>query len=372
MSISPRQMWTNMAAATNSRAATLEQLANVEANWTTAKEDRSSKEQTFLEAEAEMVAEFPDDLPRKAWKQLQSLNAERQKANERFELVDRDRRKLVKLRDDQTESLMKLCDEYFGEGQRDLDFDGDAPTDGPLWAGVQLVNIVGPMMVEHYTRHGIATIGQAKAALEGQHVKQLINDGHLSKDAADFLKAKVVWYLDTRGVEHALGKVNQKKVAIPDAPAKVKDEGAVEAKDGPAAIEISNPEWDEACGMTATVQDGDVVPIKKPLRFLERDGERFIVTNDEKDGTIRIGLHVVPRAEWEALRPDAKPPIDKLLATDAGEVVVIGQKVIRPRPNRKPAEIPAAKPTPGKKKHRAGHVKDKAGRARVRREAEAK
>ena len=29
MSISPRQMWTNMAAATNSRAATLEQLANV-------------------------------------------------------------------------------------------------------------------------------------------------------------------------------------------------------------------------------------------------------------------------------------------------------------------------------------------------------
>ncbi len=386
MSISPRQFFANLSAATVSRLNTLERLANVEADWTTAKEDKAGKEQTFLEAVAEMEEHNKDELPAKEWKRLQGLTDDRTRAIERYELVDRDKRKLIKLRDDQTESLCDLCAEHCGSGQKSLDFDGAKDESGPLWKIVPVVRLVGPMMLPHYSKLGIATVDEAKTAMESGRIRELVAKEELEKDVAEFLRVQVASYLDTHGVDHNLGKVNLKKLSVPDAPGKEKPESAPAADDGPKMVELSNPVWDDACRCKGKIDADNAIvgTTRRPWKPFElAAGATFMIFEDQPEVNRLNAVQVIPRDVWEKAHPDKKPrqsmglpdepnPLaDLLVASDAGELVCGRTVTFALARNKKPKDIPPAAPTPGKPKHKPAHPKGKGGRAAVRRKAEA-
>lgn len=385
MSIAPRQFFANLSAATVSRLNTLERLANVEADWTTAKEDKASKEESFLEAVAEMEEHNKDELPAKEWKRLQGLTDDRTRAIERYELVDREKRKLIKLRDDQTESLCDLCAEHCGSGQKDLDFDGDKDESGPLWKAVQLVNLVGPMMVPHYSKLGLATIDEAKTAMESGRIRELVAKDELEKDVAEFLRVTVASYLDTRGVDHNLGKVNLKKLSVPDAPGKEKPAKPA-TDDGPKLVELSNPVWDDACRCKGKIDADNAIvgATRRPWKPFElAAGATFMIFEDQPEVNQLRAVQVIPRDVWEKAHPDSKPrqqmglpdepnPLaDLLVASDAGELVLGRTVTFAFAKNKKPKDIKPAAPTPGKAKHKPVHPKGKAAKAAVRRAAEA-
>lgn len=333
MSTVAERLWSRLTAIIASRQTASARLAEENANWEIAKETLKERKDGFEEALNEAAEKFTSKLPDEEWARQRKLHEDLMRAQETFELTDRAKRRDEKLIRDQERRLMDLCVETFGDPAK-LNYAeaaGGKQLDGNAWEGVMLADVIGDMFAPHYVPLGVLTVLQAKNALEGTAVKQAVSDEKLTKEQAEFLKSEVIRFLDSRSIEHKLGKAS-KKTVIPE-PAKATPEGAGVPAGDPEAFadggEINTKEWtafQDYCGATA-------IASSKPVEKLVKVGERhFVCVAIGAD--YAIGAHAIPRKQYEAdhkknvirTEPDVKDGAEKyqgvITAGPRGEYVL--------------------------------------------------
>jgi len=298
MSTVADRLWSRITAIIASQMTAASRLAEESASWEVAKETLKERLDGFNEFLKESAEKHPTHVPDDVWEQQRKLHADLMRAQESFELADRAKRRDEKLVREQERRLLDLCVETFGDPSK-LNYAEAAAgkqLDGDAWQGVMLADVIGDMFAPHYVPLGVITVLQAKNALEGTAVKQAVTDEKLTKQQAEFLKAEVIRFLDSRAIEHKLGKA-PRKVEIPDA-AKPAPEGASVPASDPSAFdnggEIDSKQWSQFqdyCGATALASS-------KPIDKLVKVGERhFVCVAVGPD--YAVGAHAVPRKELE-------------------------------------------------------------------------
>ena len=204
-------IWTRCTAAISEHASATTRLEETKEAWEQAKSTRDERQRDHDEAERAAALEHPADLPAAKWKSLQGLYADRTRAEEAFEVLDRARRKMLDLVKTLGERILKLNFEAFGD-EPSLKFDGKSPP----WQGVELADFMGDLIAQPFLKAGVRTLADAKAGLEGTHLKQMLTSGEITTEQHGYLKAKVIERLDAFAVEHKLGKA--KRVDIPEMP----------------------------------------------------------------------------------------------------------------------------------------------------------
>lgn len=298
MSTVADRLWSRLTAIIASRQTAATRLAEEAASWEVARETLKERRDAHNEFMAEAAEKHPDKMPDSVWEKLRGLHADVMQGQTAFDLVDRAKRRDEKLVREQERRLIDLCIETFGDPSKlnYAEVAGAKEHSGPLWEAVMLADLLGDMFAPHYVPLGLLTVRQAKDALEGTAVKQAVVDEKLTKEQADFLRAEVIRFLDSRAIEHKLGKA-PKKTTIPE-PAKPAQEGAAVPAGNPAVYadggEITTKEWEafqDYCGATA-------IASSRPIEKLVKVGDRQFVCV-AIGANYAIGAHAVPRKEVE-------------------------------------------------------------------------
>lgn len=251
--------WERIVAIDVSRLATKTDLDNVNADHSTAKQTARERSEALMEAIAAAREQGPKCKP-SAWDSILTLDADYRRAEAKFEVLDREKRRLQDAERKATERLLALIKDT-REGPDLFTKKGKDAGDDEGWKGVLIADLVGEAIGGALAAVRISTVGELIDDWTG--ILSLVKDKKLPKDIAMYAGGKVRAYLESRAlkVPKALQDVQAPKIGKLDLD----------------AIKVKEPEEEG---------EGDEAP--KGRKIPEYTGKRELITSEEIFPAVQI------------------------------------------------------------------------------------